>query len=61
MPHATPIIDKLGLTHIAREFSKYRILKKLKEVIERGQRWIPKTRDTCLKLFDQIVLDNHFN
>ena len=49
MLHTTSIIGNLGLTHIARETNEDEILKQLKEIIKRGQRWITKTSDTCLK------------
>ena len=35
--HTTPIIENQGLTHIARETKTDEILKKLEEIIERGQ------------------------
>ena len=55
MLHTTPIIDNLGLTRIARETNKVEILKQLREIIERGPRWIPNTSDACLKKFEQVI------
>ena len=55
MFHTTPIIDNLGLTRIARKTNKVEILKQLREIIERGPRWIPNTSDACLKKFEQVI------
>ena len=55
MLHTTPIVGKLGLTHIASETNKDEIVKQLKEIIERGQRWIPRKRNRHLQKFEQII------
>ena len=55
MLHTTPIVGKLGLTYIASETNKDKIVKLLKEIIERGQRWIPRTCNRNLQKFEQTI------
>ena len=53
--HTTPIIDKITLKTIAEETSKDETLKELRELITKGQTWIPKNSKAALLKFNNIL------
>ena len=55
MLHTTPIIDHISIATISTETQSDHILKELTKIIEKGQTWIPKTADTKLNKFQQIL------
>ena len=55
MLHTTPIIDHISLAKISSETVQDTTLKELTKIIEKGQSWIPKSADTALKKFQQIL------
>ena len=55
MLHTTPIIDHISIAKLSSETAKDNTLKELIKIIERGQSWIPKSADTALKKFQQIL------
>ena len=55
MLHTTPIIDHISISTISTETQSDSILKELTKIIEKGQTWIPKTADTKLRKFQQIL------
>ena len=55
MLHTTPMIKHISISNISSETAQNTTLKELTTVIEKGQLWIPKSADTALKKFQQIL------
>ena len=55
MLHVTPIMDHIGISEISKATSKDEILIKLKNLIMKGQTWIPKAEDPKLLKFKGIL------
>ena len=55
MLHTTPLMDHLGLATIAQHTSDDRILNALRNIVLKGQTWIPKDSDVRLRKFSKIL------
>ena len=53
--HTTPIIDHIGLAIIVQHTTNDHILHNLRDIIMKGQTWIPKEADTKLRRFTKIL------
>ena len=53
--HATPIIDHIGLAIIAQHTTNDHILRNLRDIIMKGQTWIPTEAYTKLRPFTKIL------
>ena len=55
MLHTTPVMDSIGLATIAQHTSNDSTLSALRELIYKGQTWIPKTAEKSLRKFTPIL------
>ena len=55
MLHITPVMDQISISTISSETQLDQILNQLVKIVKEGRTWIPKTADTELKKFQQIL------
>ena len=53
--HTTPIMDHIGLAMIAEHTTNDHTLRKLRDIVTKGQTWIPKDADSKLRKFQKIL------
>ena len=53
--HTTPIMDHIGIAAIAKATNNNENLKQLRDIVTKGQFWIPKTAKKELLRFKQIL------
>ena len=53
--HTTPIMDYIGIAAIAKAINDDENLKQLRDIVTKGQTWIPKTAKKELLCFKQIL------
>ena len=55
MLHTTPVTDSIGLATIAEHTTNDPTLSALRDIVNTGQTWIPKTADDCLRKFSPLL------